>query len=57
METLNVGQKGKKSKTRKNRKYGRNAVKCAAYRARKGLPLGPGIAGNKSGKNRRRKAA
>ena len=43
---------GKKRKTKKGRKYGRNKVKCAKYRARKGEPNGPGKPGNKSGKNK-----
>lgn len=38
---------------KKGRKYGRNKVKCASYRSRVGKPRGPGVAGNKAGKNRR----
>ena len=41
----------KAGKSKKNRKYGRNLVKCAAYRARVGKPNGKGVAGNKRGKN------
>ena len=32
-------------------KYLRNKDKCKAYRSRKGKPRGPGVSGNKSGKN------
>ena len=39
---------------KKNRKWGRNKVKCSNYRARVGRPRGPGVSGNKSGKNRGR---
>jgi len=38
--------------TRKNRKFGRNRLKCAAYRRRVGKPRGPGVEGNKRGKGR-----
>ena len=38
---------------KKNRKFGRNKVKCEQYRQRVGKPRGPGVAGNKSGKNKR----
>lgn len=34
--------------SRKNRKHGRNLVKCARYRARVGKPRGRGVAGQKS---------
>lgn len=33
-------------------KHGRNEKKCAEYRRRVGKPRGPGVPGNKSGKNR-----
>jgi hypothetical protein len=33
-------------------KIGRNRDKCAEYRRRVGKPRGPGVPGNKSGKNR-----
>lgn len=42
------GQKGHK----KGRKYGRNDAKCERYRQRVGKPRGPGVPGNKSGKNK-----
>jgi len=35
-----------------SRKYGRNKVKCGLYRLRVGKPNGPGMPGNKSGRNR-----
>jgi len=38
--------------SRKNRKHGRNRVKCERYRRRVGKPRGPGVAGNKRGKGR-----
>lgn len=34
----------------KNRKLGRNKVKCEKYRNRRGLPNGPGATGKKSGR-------
>lgn len=37
---------------KKGRKYGRNKIKCENYRRRVGKPRGPGVPGNKSGKNR-----
>lgn len=37
---------------KKNRKHGRNKVKCERYRRRVGKPRGPGVPGNKSGKNK-----
>jgi hypothetical protein len=36
----------------KSQKAGRNKVKCERYRARVGKPRGPGVKGNKSGKNK-----
>jgi hypothetical protein len=39
-------------KSNKNRKYGRNRKKCEEYRRRTGKPRGPGVPGNKSGKNK-----
>jgi len=47
--------KKRSSKKNKKRKIGRNKEKCAAYRLRVGKPLGPGVSGNKAGKNRVRK--
>lgn len=44
--------KKRSSKKNKKRKIGRNKEKCAAYRLRVGKPLGPGVPGNKAGKNR-----
>ena len=41
-------KKKKKKEGRKNRKYGRNRIKCAAYRARVGKPNGPGQPGRKT---------
>jgi len=37
---------------RASRKYGRNEAKCKRYRLRVGKPRGPGVPGNKSGKNK-----
>lgn len=37
---------------KRNRKHGRDAAKCARYRARVGKPRGPGEPGNKAGKNK-----
>lgn len=37
---------------KKGRKIGRNKVKCELYRHRVGKPRGPGVPGNKSGKNK-----
>jgi hypothetical protein len=37
---------------KKARKYGRNLVVCARYRARVGKPLGRGVPGNKRGKKK-----
>lgn len=34
-----------------SKKYNRNRAKCARYRSRVGKPLGPGMEGNKSGRN------
>ena len=34
------------------KKYGRNREQCAAYRRRVGKPRGPGVPGNKAGKNK-----
>lgn len=42
----------KKKEGRKTRKYGRNKVKCERYRQRIGKPRGPGVPGNKAGKNK-----
>jgi len=42
----------KAGKSKKNRKYGRNLAKCAAYRQRVGKPRGKGVSGNKAGKKR-----
>jgi hypothetical protein len=39
-------------RSKKGRKYGRNEVKCERYRQRVGKPRGPGVPGNKSGKNK-----
>lgn len=39
-------------KSNKNKKYGRNKEKCKRYRARVGKPRGPGVKGNKAGKNK-----
>lgn len=47
--------KGKTQKTNKNRKYGRGRKKGERYRSRIGKPLGPGVPGNKAGKNHVRK--
>lgn len=44
----------KAGKSKKNRKYGRNLVRCASYRARVGKPRGKGVPGNKAGKKRLR---
>ena len=44
--------KKRSSKKNKKRKIGRNKVKCAAYRLRVGKPRGPGVSGNKSGRNK-----
>lgn len=44
------GSQPKKGK--KNRKFGRNRDSCARYRARVGKPRGPGVPGNKAGKNK-----
>lgn len=44
--------KKRSSKKNKKRKIGRNKIKCAAYRLRVGKPRGPGIPGNKAGKNK-----
>jgi len=46
-ETRLVGRKKGKS-----HKIGRNKIKCAEYRSRVGKPRGPGVPGNKSGKNK-----
>lgn len=48
-DLLRKKRKGKQDKANKNRKYGRNRAKCAAYRARVGKPNGPGKPGNKRG--------
>lgn len=45
------GKKIGRKKGKKGRKIDRNKVKCANYRARVGKPRGPGVSGNKSGKN------
>ena len=37
---------------KKGRKYGRNRKSCEAYRKRVGKPRGPGVPGNKAGKNK-----
>lgn len=37
-----------------NRKKGRNKIKCAEYRRKIGKPRGPGVSGNKAGKNKSR---
>lgn len=42
----------KTQKTNKNRKYGRNRAKCERYRQRVGKPRGPGVPGNKRGRNK-----
>jgi len=46
----------KKSSSKKQKggasKVGRNKTKCANYRKRVGKPRGPGIPGNKSGRNK-----
>lgn len=44
-------RKSKSDKKNKNKKYGRNRVKCARYRAMVGKPNGKGQPGNKRGKN------
>jgi hypothetical protein len=41
---------GQKSTGGKNRKYGRNKVKCENYRRYIGKPKGPGVLGNKAGR-------
>lgn len=41
-----------KAKPTKRKRVGRNAVKCARYRARVGKPRGRGVPGNKAGKGR-----
>lgn len=46
-----------KKKSGGNRKKGRNKTKCERYRLFIGKPLGPGVSGNKAGKNRVRKSA
>jgi hypothetical protein len=33
-------------------KYGRNRAECERYRQRVGKPRGPGVPGNKAGKNK-----
>ena len=40
-------QKKQRDKGGGARKYGRNKIKCAKYRARVGKPLGKGVEGNK----------
>lgn len=40
---------------KKGRKVGRKRDACKRYRQRVGKPLGPGVEGNKSGRNKRRK--
>lgn len=44
--------KKRSSKKNKKRKIGRNKEKCAEYRRRVGKPRGPGVPGNKAGRNR-----
>lgn len=41
----------RKEKGGGTRKYGRNEAKCKRYRARVGKPRGPGVPGNKVGRN------
>lgn len=41
-----------KQKGSGTKKYGRNRKKCERYRRRVGKPRGPGIPGNKAGKNK-----
>lgn len=43
-------KKAGKSRKNKKRKYGRNKIKCAAYRIRVGKPNGPGQPGTKKPK-------
>lgn len=45
-----MGKKSQQSK--KGRKIGRNKTSCERYRQRVGKPRGPGVPGNKSGKNK-----
>lgn len=45
MVELPTRRKSKKDGGKKKRKYGRNRVKCARYRARVGKPNGPGQPG------------
>lgn len=42
----------KKQGGKKGRKIGRNKLKCERYRREIGKPRGPGVPGNKSGKNK-----
>lgn len=49
---LSAIKTSKKRGGKKDRKWHRNKVKCAEYRNRVGKPRGPGVAGNKSGKNK-----
>jgi hypothetical protein len=44
----------KKAKA-KGRKIGRDRKKGESYRARIGKPLGPGVPGNKAGRNHKRR--
>ena len=47
-----MAKKGQKEKSKRGRKIGRNKAKCESYRRRIGKPRGPGVPGNKSGKNK-----
>lgn len=47
-----MAKKANKKGGKKNRKFGRNKVKCERYRHLVGKPNGPGLPGNKAGKNK-----
>jgi hypothetical protein len=47
-----MARKASQKKKGGTAKYGRNKIKCEEYRRRVGKPRGPGVAGNKAGKNR-----
>ncbi len=47
-----MAKKQSQKKKGGTKKYGRNLDSCARYRARVGKPRGPGVPGNKAGKNK-----
>lgn len=52
LDAIFTARKGKKrEKGSGTKKYDRNRVKCAKYRARVGKPRGRGVPGNKAGHN------